>query len=179
MAGMAEMWMRITSVSVAAALTLVCASTSLSGQRPDSQIDPRSTALLQQGRAALSSGDLDGATGLIESALVIDPRNREAFVTLAQVAARQDLPGKSIRLYREALVLEPNDPVALKGEGEALVQKGAVARARDTLAKLRVVCGTNCPAATELAATIAKGPPVTATAQQAAPTPGATPTTTP
>ncbi|MGO4863835.1 hypothetical protein ACTP2L_09785, partial [Campylobacter jejuni] len=51
-----EKLMRFTSVSVAAALALVCASTSLSGQRPDNQIDPRSTALLQQGRAAQAAG---------------------------------------------------------------------------------------------------------------------------
>ncbi len=170
--------MRITSVSVAAALALVCASTSLSGQRPDAQIDPRSMALLQQGQAARAAGDVGGATGLIESALVVDPRNRQAFVALADIARSQGLPGKSIRLYREALTLEPNDIAALKGEGEALVQKGAVTKARETLAKLKTVCGATCPAAGELAAVIAKGPPVTATAQQTPPvvpgTPGAT-----
>ncbi len=130
--------------------------------------------MLQQGRAAQASGDLSGATGLIESALVIDPRNRQAFVALAELAGRQGLPGKSIRLYREALALEPNDVAALKGEGEALVQKGAVTKARETLAKLKTVCGATCPAAGELAATIAKGPPITATAQQTPPVvPGA------
>ncbi len=165
--------MRITSLSVAAALALVCAGTALSGQRPDNQIDPRSMALLQQGRAAQAAGDLPTATGLIESALVIDPRNRQAFVALAELASRQGLPGKSIRLYREALALEPNDVAALKGEGEALVQKGAVTKARETLVKLKTVCGATCPAANELAAVIAKGPPVTTTAQQTpAPVPG-------
>ncbi|KQM19832.1 hypothetical protein ASE73_17590 [Sphingomonas sp. Leaf24] len=162
--------MRFTSVSVAAALALVCASTSLSGQRPDNQIDPRSTALLQQGRAAQASGNIEGAVGLIESALVVDPRNRPAYIALADIARGQGLPGKSIRLYREALSLEPNDVVALKGEGEALVQKGAVTKARETLAKLKTVCGATCPASDELAASIAKGPPVTATALQTPPT---------
>jgi len=168
------MLMRFTSVSVAGALVLVCASASLSGQRPDNQVDPRSMALLQQGRAAQAAGDTSGATGLIESAVVIDPRNRAAYIALADIARGQGLPGKSIRLYREALSLEPNDVAALKGEGEALVQKGAVNRARDTLAKLKTVCGATCPAANELAAVIAKGPPVTATAQQTPPAvPGA------
>lgn len=72
--------MRFTSVSVAGALVLVCASASLSGQRPDNQVDPRSMALLQQGRAAQAAGDTNGATGLIESALVIDPRNRASVI---------------------------------------------------------------------------------------------------
>ncbi len=161
--------MRFTSVSVAAALALVCASASLSGQRPDNQVDPRSNALLQQGRAAQAAGNIESATGLIESALVIDPRNRAAYIALADIARGQGLPGKSIRLYREALSLEPNDVAALKGEGEALVQKGAVTRARDSLAKLKTVCGATCAAANELAAVIAKGPPITATAQQTPP----------
>lgn len=158
--------MRITSVSVAAVLALVCVSTSLSGQRPDDQIDPRSMALLQQGKTARAAGNLDGATGLIESALVVDPRNRQAFVTLGEIARQQSLPGKAIRLYREALLIEPNDVAALRGQGEALVQKGAVTKARETLARLRQVCGAGCADATQLAAVIAKGPPVTVTAQQ-------------
>ena len=164
--------MRITCLSVAAALTLVSVSTSLSGQRPDDQIDPRSIALLEQGRAARGAGNLDGATGFAESALVIDPRNRQAFSFLAEVAQTQGLPGKAIRLYREALLLEPNDLGALRGQGEALVAKGAVVRAQENLARIRTLCKTGCAEAAQLASVIAKGPPVS-TAQQAVPAPAA------
>lgn len=153
--------MRITSVAIAAALTLVCVSTSLNGQRPDDQIDARSLQLLAQGRSALSAGNLDGATDLLESAVAVDPRNRQAFIVLAEVAERRDLPGKAIRLYREALTLEPNDVAALKGQGEALVAKGAVAVAKGNLAKIRTLCKAGCPEANQLAAVIAKGPPIT------------------
>ena len=158
--------MRVTSVALAAALTLVCVSTSLSGQRPDDQIDARSLQLLTQGRAAKAAGNLDQATDLLETALAVDPRNRQAFITLAEVAETRGLPGKAIRLYREALTLEPNDVDALRGQGEALVMKGAVAVAKGNLAKIRTLCKTNCPEAAQLAAVIAKGPPVT-TAQAA------------
>lgn len=153
--------MRVTSVAIAAALTLVCVSTSLSGQRPDTQIDARSLQLLAEGRAARAAGNLDGATDLLETALAVDPRNRQAFVTLAEVAETRGLPGKAIRLYREALTLEPNDVVALRGQGEALVAKGAVAVAKGNLAKIRTLCKAGCPEANQLAAVIAKGPPVT------------------
>jgi Tfp pilus assembly protein PilF len=159
-----EFFMRVTSVAVAAALTLVCVSTSLSGQKPDDSIDPRSVQLLAQGRAARAAGNLDGATDLIETALAVDPRNRPAFVTLAEVAEARGLPGKAIRLYREALLLEPNDLAALRGQGEALVMKGAVNQARANLAKIRKLCKAGCGEATQLAAVIAKGPPI-ATAQ--------------
>ena len=153
--------MRYSSVALAAALTLVSVSTSLSGQRPDDQIDARSLQLLEQGRAAKAAGNLDGATDALETALAVDPRNRPAFIVLAQVAEARDLPGKAIRLYREALLLEPNDVQALKGQGEAMVMKGAVLRAKENLAKIRTLCKGACPEATSLTAIIAKGPPVT------------------
>ena len=157
--------MRITAISAAAALMLLSVSTSLMAQRPDDQIDPKSLALLQEGRAARAAGNLDGAQDAIESALAVDPRNREAFIALAEIARARGLPGKSIRLYREALALEPNDLVALRGQGEALVAKGATAKARENLAKIKTICSGECSDSTALAASIAKGPPPTATAQ--------------
>jgi len=149
-------------------------STSLLGQRADAQIDPRSMALLTQGRAAAASGNLDGATDLIETALAVDPRNRAAFLELATVATRQNLPGKAIRLYREALTIEPNDVTALRGQGEALVAKGAMEAARENLARIKTLCAKKpCPDATTLASVIAKGPPPSAEVATKVPEPDA------
>ena len=153
--------MRFSTVAVAAALTVVSVSTSLSGQRPDTQIDARSLQLLAQGRSLKAAGNLDGATDMLETAVAVDPRNRAAFVELGKVAEARELPGKAIRLYREALLLEPNDVNALAGQGEAMVAKGAVERARQNLAKVRALCKSACPQATTLASVIAKGPPIT------------------
>ena len=162
--------MRFTSVAVATSLALVSISTSLSGQRPDYQVDARSMALLAQGKAARAAGDPDRATDLLETSVAVDPRNREAFVVMADLARQRGLPGKAIRLYREALLLEPDDVIALQGQGAALVAKGAVARAKENLARIRTLCKTGCAPATTLAAVIAKGPPI-ATAQAVAPKP--------
>lgn len=156
--------MRFTTVAVALSLAAVSISTSVQGQRPDDQIDAKSMALLAQGRAAKAAGNLDGATDLLETAVAVDPRNRQAFIVLAEVAETRGLPGKAIRLYREALLLEPNDVTALSGQGEALVAKGAVERARANLDRVRKLCKGACPQATTLAAAIAKGPPVTTAA---------------
>jgi cytochrome c-type biogenesis protein CcmH/NrfG len=161
-----EKIMRLTTLAAAGALALISISTSLSGQRPDDQINPRSMALLQQGEAARAAGQLDRAAGLIETALAVDPRNRQGFIVLAEIARARGLPGQSIRLYREALVLEPTDLRALRGQGEALVAKGAIVKAEENLGKIRKLCGTQCTDATALASAIAKGPPATATAQQ-------------
>ena len=153
--------MRFTSVAVAASLALVSLSTSLHGQRADDQIDARSVALLEQGKAARAAGDLDRAVDLLETSVAVDPRNRQSFIAMAEIAETRGLPGKAIRLYREALLLEPNDVTALAGQGEAMVAKGAVARARENLARVKTMCKTSCPLASGRAATIAKGPPVT------------------
>lgn len=169
--GRLEKIMRFTSVGAAVALTLLTVSTALHGQRPDSQIDAKSLALLQQGKAARATGNLDRATDLLETAVAVDPRNRQAFVTMAEVARDRGLPGKAIRLYREALTLDPNDLVALEGQGEALVAKGAVAKAKENLAKLRALCATGCSQTAQLAAAIDRGPPVSpATVAQTSPT---------
>lgn len=161
-----ETIMRFSSVALAAALASVSLSASLGAQRPDDQIDARSLQLLEQGKAERAAGKYDAATDTLETAVAVDPRNRQAFVVLAQVAQARGLPGKAIRLYREALLLEPGDRQALKGQGDALVAKGAIAQARVNLAKLKTLCKGPCPEAQALAAEIAKGPPIT-TAQVA------------
>lgn len=154
--------MRYTPAACALALAFAAVSSSVTGQRPDHQVDVRSVALVQRAEAVRAAGDLNGATDLLETALAVDPRNRAAFVALARIAQAQQLPGKAIRMYREALLLEPTDLAALKGQGEALVQKGAVAKARENLAKIKGLCGSpTCPDATTLAAAIDKGPPAT------------------
>lgn len=158
--------MRVTAISAAAALMVLSVSTSLMAQRPDAQIDPKSLALLQEGRLARAAGNLEGAQDALESALAVDPRNREAYVVLAEIARGRGLPGKAIRFYGEALALEPNDLIALRGQGEALVAKGATTKAKENLAKIKTICGAGaCNDATVLAASIDKGPPPTTTAQ--------------
>jgi len=151
--------MRLTPIALCAAIALATMASAGHGQRPDDQIDPRSLALLQQGQALTTGAQYDGAIDALESALAVDPRNRAAYVALAYVAQGQKLPGKAIKLYGEALALEPNDVGALAGQGEALVQRGAVERAKRNLERIKILCKDQCPQATTLAAAIAKGPP--------------------
>jgi Tfp pilus assembly protein PilF len=154
-----EILMRLTPIALSAALVLATFGSAGQGQRSDDQIDPRSIALLQQGEALTAAGKYTEAADMLETALVVDPRNRGAYIALARVAQGQKLPGKAIRLYAEALALEPNDLNALSGQGQALVERGAVERAKKNLEKIKVVCKANCAQAQTLAAAIAKGPP--------------------
>jgi Tfp pilus assembly protein PilF len=157
---MMEYLMRFSPIAVALSLSLATVSSAVLGQKADDQINPRSIALVQQGEAALAAGKLDDATDLMEAALVVDPRNRSAFSGLGKIARDRSLPGKAIHFYRQALSLNPDDLAALEGQGEAYVQRGAVERAKTNLERIKSLCHVTCAPATNLAATIAKGPPV-------------------
>jgi Tfp pilus assembly protein PilF len=154
-----ENLMRLTPIALTAAVLLATVSSAGIGQRPDDQIDARSMALTEQAQGLTAQGRYADATDLLETALAIDPRNRQAYVGLARAAQGQKLPGKAVKFYSEALKLEPNDLSALAGQGEALVQRGAVEKAKQNLTRIRTLCHATCPQATQLAAVIAKGPP--------------------
>ena len=151
--------MRLTPIALSVALALATMGSAGHSQRPDDQIDARSVALVEQAEAATAAGQHQQAIDLLESALVVDPRNRNAYIAMARVAQAQKLPGKAVRFYAEALKVEPNDVGALAGQGEALVQRGAVERAKRNLERIRTLCRQTCPQATTLSAAIAKGPP--------------------
>lgn len=162
-----EMTMRLLPIGIVAGLgaAMIASSGASQAPRPDNQLNPQSAQLQRQGEAALSSGNLQAADDALELALVLDPRNRQAFVGLARVAQKQKLYGQAIRYTNRALALEPNDLNALAVQGEAMVEMGAVARARQNLAKVRKICGTgNCPQGAVLATAISRGPAVAAKA---------------
>ncbi len=164
--------MRFTPASIALAVVLTTVSSAGLTQRPDAQIDPRSIEWQHAGEAARKAGNLAGANDALESALAVDPRNRAAYIELAQVARAQGLQGKAIRLYREALLLDPTDVAALVGQGEAMVEKGAIAKAKENLAQAQSVCRASCAPVGQLAAAIEKGPPATVlSAKEAVPAP--------
>src|SRR3546814_14808845 len=63
----------------------------------DLQISPLSVEWQKAGEAARKAGNYQGATDALESALAVDPRNRTAYIELAQVARAPGLQGKAIR----------------------------------------------------------------------------------
>lgn len=158
--------MRLTPIALSAAIMLATVASAGFSQKPDDQIDARSVALTQQAQGLIDQGRYGDARDLLESALAVDPRNRAAYIGLAHAAQGAKLPGEAIKFYFDALKLEPNDVNALAGQGEALVQRGAVERAKQNLDRIRTLCKSNCPQAAQLAAVIAKGPPAEVAAVQ-------------
>jgi Tfp pilus assembly protein PilF len=161
-----EYLMRLTPIVLTLAIAAATMASAGQSQRPDDQIDPRSTALVQQAQAQTGAGRLEEANDLLETALAVDPRNRAAYIALGHVAQAQRLPGKAVRYYADALRMEPNDVNALAGQGEAYVQRGAVERARRNLERVQTLCHQPCPQAQQLAAVIQRGPPADVLAAQ-------------
>ena len=145
----------------AAALSLALALSASAGVAGSRTAAPRAVTLIAQGDAALRAGDAQGAVDAFEAALAVDPGYTPTLLRLAEAARASDLPGKAIRYYREALAREPGSLDALAGEGAALAEKGALAKAREKLALVEKACGTEaCAPAQALAAAIARGPVV-------------------
>lgn len=142
----------------AAAISLLFAVTSSVGFSAPSAPDPRAAMLIAEGRAALNAGQPQKATDAFEAALAVDPAYSGILIELAEAARREGLQGKAIRYYREALDRDPANLAAISGEGQAMVEKGAVEKARLNLAKLESLCGANCPATASLASAIQRGP---------------------
>lgn len=158
----------------AAALALLVAVTSSTGySAPPASLDPRAASLVAQGRAALSAGEADAAVDWFEAALAIQPGHVAIVLNLAEAARKQAMPGKALHYYRKALILDPNNQYAIAGEGEALVEKGALDKARANLARLQQLCGNSaCGPVRQLSAAIERGPApqvVSAEAVQIAP----------
>lgn len=163
--------MRLTPLVLAFGLVASSLAVPVAGQKPDDEIAPRSVEFLQKGQVALAAGKLIEADDAFETALAVDPRNRAAFIAMAQVAMRQKLYGQAIRLTNKALALEPTDKDALAVQGMAMVELGASARARDVLARLQKLCTQGCSQAAELSGAIVRGPSLA----QAKPAPATSP----
>ena len=148
--------MRFTPAALAATVMLLTFSSASIGQAPrQSPISALSRAMHAEGEMLRVAGDLAAANGYFEAALVSDPRNAMALIGMGEIARAQNLPGKAIGYFREALALAPDSRAALLGQGRALVERGAVDRARASLAQLQTVCGDRaCPEVATLAAAI-------------------------
>lgn len=170
--------MRFSPAAIALSLSFAMISSAGIGGRADDDIEPQSTALLQSGKEAMKAGKVEDAIGWYETALAVDPRNRAAYIAMAEAVQKQGLNGKAIRFYKEALEIDPNDQIALGGQAEAMIAKGAIEPARKNIARLKMLCRSDCGAVDKLALAATKAsekPQLQASALEIKPTVGETP----
>lgn len=144
----------------AAALSLFVAVTASVGNASTYDPDPRAEALVAEGQVQLQEGDTQGAIDSFEAALAVDPGYTEVYLRLAEAARAEGLQGKAIHFYREVRERDPENLAAIAGEGEALVEKGALSAAQENLDILTSMCGGTCTETLQLASAIDRGPPV-------------------
>ncbi|HEY7808149.1 MAG TPA: tetratricopeptide repeat protein [Croceibacterium sp.] len=146
-------------IAPALALSLAVAVTASVGVTAERQPDPRALSLVAQGKSRLATGDVQGAIDSFEAALVVDPGYTAVYVDLGEAARHEGLQGQAIHYYRLALQRDPKNLAAISGEGEAMLEKGAVEKAKRNLAQLQSLCGGTCAETRQLAAAIEAGPP--------------------
>ena len=142
----------------ALALSLVVAVTASVSMGAERQPDPRAAALVAEGKSQLAAGQVETAVDSFEAALAVDPGYTAVYLDLGEAARAQGLQGKAIRYYREALERDPKNLAALSGEGQAMLEKGAVDKAKRNLAQLQSLCGGSCSQAQQLATAIENHP---------------------
>jgi len=152
-----ESLMRFAPAGVALSLALALTS-SMSLSAPTRPMDPRAAVLLNEGRQALMKDDVEGAIDAYEAALAVDPGAVQVTLALAEATRREGLQGKALHYYREALERDPRNFAAISGEGQALLEKGAIEKAKRNLTRLETACGRDCPETRELSAALARGP---------------------
>ena len=144
----------------AAVLSLAVLVSASMGSAQDYQPSERAMALVTEGQADLAAGNTQQAVDAFEAALVVDPGYTAVYLNLAAAARAEGLQGKAIHYYREVRERDPDNLAAIGGEGEALVEKGALTAARENLSLLQSRCGESCVETMQLAAAIDRGPPV-------------------
>lgn len=155
---------------VTAALSALFAVSASVSQAQEHEPDSRALALVSEGRALLESGDTQSAIDAFEAALAVDPAYTQVFLELGTAARSDGLQGKAIRYYREALTRDPGNLAAISGEGEALLEKGALEKAKRNLMQLRNMCGLKCPETQALESAIQRGSPALMAAETASST---------
>ncbi len=148
--------MRFSPAAIALSLTLAMISSAGISKKPDHIIEPQSLALLQSGEEAAKAGELEQAISWYETALAVDPRNRGAYVAMARAVKSQGLAGKAIRFYNEALELDPNDQTALAEQADTMIGKGAIDQAKKNIARLKMLCRSDCVSVDRLALAVTK-----------------------
>ena len=112
--------------------------------------DARSEAAYGAGLKAIQQQDWQAAVNRLETAIVFDPANPDAFERLGFAHQQLGNADRALKYFRIALEIEPNHTAALARHGLAMLSAGKVDEARQDLRRLARKCGTGCAAHDEL-----------------------------
>ena len=125
----------------------VVSALSLPGEaQTDNKYKNISRQLVAEASAALASEKATDAQLLFERALVANPANTHALLGLGRSHEAQGRVGRSLKYYRQALEIEPNDQPALEAQALAFLKRDMMDRADANRAKLARLCPNGCTA---------------------------------
>jgi Tfp pilus assembly protein PilF len=87
------------------------------------------------GTVYLAMGDSENAQRILDRALQIDPKTRDAHTYLGILALQQEDLGRAEREFASELVLDPNHPLAVAELGEVRYRQGKWSEAADLFVK--------------------------------------------
>ena len=93
-----------------------------------------------------------GAEAMARAAYEAARQECDTRILTAEDATVEDMMSASGYIF-----CAPENLAAISGEGVALVEKGAVEKAKRNLAKLESLCGSTCPETRDLQLSIASG----------------------
>ncbi len=112
---------------------------------PSPMLAPKDPAL-EQARSAIARKDWSEAQSVLRQALARDPKNAD-YHNLYAYSTRKG-PNPDMKLvfseYRQALALDPRHKGAHEYLGEAYLQVGDLAKAKEQLAELDKLCFFSC-----------------------------------
>ena len=128
----------------AVATTIALATPALAGA------NPRGEAAYGAGVRAIQQQDWQGAVSRLESAIVFDPGNADAYERLGFAHQQLGNIDKALKYIRIALEIDPNNVAALSRHGLAMLSNGNVDQAKQDLQRLSRKCGNGCAPHDEL-----------------------------
>jgi len=102
----------------------------------------------------VDTGMYDMAIDKVEAMVKDDPDNADLFNYLAYSQRKLGKLDSAAQNYERALMINPEHIGALEYQGELFLLTGKSDMARENLARLEQICGTDCPEYKELAGKI-------------------------
>jgi tetratricopeptide (TPR) repeat protein len=130
----------------------ICLSTVFAADLSDGNAPPD----LESAKALIDKKDWGSAITSLEKFVKANPNNADGFNLLGYSLRHNRRYPEAIFNYKEALRIDPNHRGAHEYLGQAYVQTKQLDKAKEQLASLETICGTQCEEYVDLKKSIAK-----------------------
>ena len=128
------------------ALVVAASASAMDSPKPEPKDPDKKDVQLEQARAAIDRQDWTGAQAILRQAVAREPGSAELHNLYAYSMRKGPQPALDLvfRHYNEALRIDPQHRGAHEYIGEAYLMTGNVAKAKEHLAQLDILCRAGC-----------------------------------